>query len=69
MRKVKFKRCVDNRYESDFTHVGLFHKWGSNYEEYENDIGNYTIALVELLDGTVEEVLPKNIKFYDKLGL
>lgn len=33
--------------------IGRFHQWGSNYEEYENGAGNYSVAIVELPDGTV----------------
>ena len=69
MRKVKIKRWLGSKFENEFISSGLFHKWGNNYEEFENGQGNYAIALVELEDGTVEEVLPKNIKFDDKLGL
>lgn len=50
-------------FESEFTHEGLFHKWGSRYEEFEEGAGNETIAIVELSDGTIKEVLPKNIKY------
>ena len=40
-----------------------FHAWGVSYEEWEDGVGNYSVALVELKDGAVVEVLPKNIKF------
>ncbi len=32
---------------------GIFHKWGSNYEEFENGAGNFTVAIVELKDGSI----------------
>ena len=50
-------------FEIDFKSKGLFHQWGVNYEEFENGAVNYTIAIVELSDGTIEEVLPCNIQF------
>ena len=67
MRNVWFKRWIKEKmaYDSDFIHAGKFHKWGDAYEEFESGPGNFTVALVELPDGTIEEVQPKNIKFID----
>jgi hypothetical protein len=52
-------------WEPEFTHEGLFHQWGNAYEEGDNGFGNHSIALIELPDGTMEEVLPTNIQFID----
>jgi hypothetical protein len=54
-------RCWDE----DFIHEGVFLQWGSACEETDNGMGTYTIALVRLPDGTVEEVLPTNVKFLE----
>lgn len=51
------------KWEDDFTHEGVFHQWASAYEEFETGAGNYTVALVELENGEMVEVLPTNIKF------
>lgn len=51
------------KWEDDFTHPGEFLTWGISYEEVEGGAGNYTTAIVMNPDGTVEEVLPSNIKF------
>ena len=79
MRRVLFKKWIplkreegnpiDNTqgWEKDFINEGLFHQWAPNYEEYDNSAGNYTVALIELQDGTIEEVLPSNLKFEDKI--
>ncbi len=80
MRKVFFKKFIQSEYEDvnggkkliegtgcwqkDFINEGIFHQWGSKYEEYETNAGNYTVALIECADGTIEEVLPSNLKFY-----
>lgn len=48
---------------SDFIHEGTFHQWANSYEEGENNFGNFTVGLVELADGTIESILPSNIKF------
>lgn len=48
-----------------FNYDGVFHQWGINYEEFDTGPGNYTIAIVELADGTVVEVLPSRVKFLD----
>jgi hypothetical protein len=43
--------------------LGLFHQWGNDYEEFENNIGNYTVAIVELADGSVVTPTTNDIKF------
>lgn len=42
-----------------------FHQWGGEYEEFESGPGNYTVAVVEFADGTIETVMPENIRFLD----
>jgi hypothetical protein len=79
MRKVMFKKWIareevgegafrrvkegTNCWGKDFTEEGLFHQWANAYEESSEGFGNYTVALVEVSDGTIQEVLPFNIKF------
>lgn len=81
MRTVKFKKWIPTQYfqeegkgfkervkgtgkfEDEFIHEGKFHQWATNYEE---GVGNFTVALIELEDGTIEEVTPNNLKFIDK---
>ncbi len=48
--------------------VGRFHEWGSNYEEFENGAGNFSTAIIERPDGTVENVPVELIKFTDRWG-
>lgn len=50
-------------WQKDFKNKGVFHQWASAYENHGENAGNYTIALVELPDGTMQEILPINIKF------
>lgn len=80
-RKVMFKKWIPivyekaelgtNRkigtgcWEDGFPNAGLFHQWAAAYEESSDGFGNYTVALVEMPDGTIEQVLPQNIKFVD----
>lgn len=52
-----------NQWESDFINEGVFHGWYNAYEEFDTGAGNYTVALVEIADGTILEVLPSNLKF------
>ncbi len=77
LRKVMFKKWIAREYDADskttktgtncwepeFKNSGLFHKWGNAYEESIEGFGNYTVAIVELSDGTITEVFPSNIKF------
>ncbi len=45
---------------------GVFHGWGVNYHEFESGPGNFTIAIVEMLDGKVKEIEPQDVVFIDK---
>ena len=56
-----------NCWEKEFTNDGIFHQWANAYTEFESGAGNYTVALIELSDGTISEVLPINIKFVEPL--
>ena len=50
MRK---RYCKGRYYKAGAYHdfqIGKFHQWGSNYEEFENGAGNYSVAIVELPD-------------------
>ncbi|WP_200877274.1 hypothetical protein [Pseudomonas chlororaphis] len=44
---------------------GKFHGWGVGYEEFENGPGNYSVAIVEMADGTVQTLMPWLIRFLD----
>lgn len=53
---------------SDWTGTGLFHQWANAYEEFESGPGNYTVALIEIVQpggGIMIEVLPSNLRFKD----
>ena len=50
-------------WSEDFMQDGIFHQWGSAIEKTDNGVGTYTVAIVEIADGTILEVLPSNIKF------
>ena len=43
--------------------MGLFHGWGVDYEEFETGPGNFSTAIVELADGSVENVYVTCIQF------
>lgn len=45
------------------TGVGLFHQWGSDYEEFETGPGNYSTAIVEMEDGTIKNVPCDMVQF------
>lgn len=45
---------------------GRFHGWGVDFEELENGVGNFTVAIIELDDGQIIEALPDRIKFLDR---
>jgi hypothetical protein len=56
-------KLVSGYWEEGFPNQGIFHQWASAFEEFESGPGNYTVALVELPDGTVQSLLPSQIKF------
>ncbi len=43
--------------------LGYFHKWGGNFEEFENGAGNYSTAIVELPNGKVVMPVADDIVF------
>ncbi|WP_277963867.1 hypothetical protein [Pseudomonas sp. RIT-To-2] len=44
---------------------GRFHGWGVDYEVFETGPGNYTVAIVEMSDGSVQTLMPWLIRFLD----
>ena len=62
MRKVKC-RFWDRETKQYTTAEGLFHQWGCDYEGFEGGPGNYTVGIVELLDGRIIRTEPPNIQF------
>ena len=74
MRKVKFKRFIPEKFmtdgytviqgtgiwEDDFLHDGFFHQWVVDRDSFKNQ---RIVAIVELPDGTIEEVVLSAIKF------
>ncbi|WP_205954179.1 hypothetical protein [Pantoea stewartii] len=67
MRKVE---CTEWEFTSGKRAVkgvvtGTFHQWGAGYEEFDCGPGNYTMAIVEMDDGTIKEFMPTDIKFIE----
>lgn len=65
MRK---RLCKGRYYKAGGYHdfqVGQFHQWGSSYEEFESGAGNYSVAIVELPDGTVAMPVADDICFLE----
>lgn len=44
-------------------YVAKFHQWSAEYEEFETGPGNYSVAIVELEDGSVRTPPAHWIKF------
>ena len=42
---------------------GLFHEFGTDYEEFETGPGNYSAAIVEMPDGSIKNVPVELIVF------
>ena len=80
LRKVVFNQYIPAKYlpsqsgkliegtgiwETDYPNEGLFHQWANAYEESSEGFGNYTVAIIEMPDGTIKQVIPSNIKFVE----
>ncbi len=65
-RKCKGRYYYQGNYY-DFE-LGYFHKWGSNYEEFESGAGNYSVAIVELPDGRVVMPVAEDIVFLETVS-
>ena len=67
MRKViysRYEQTAGKTYHS-LVEVGeaTFHQFGVNYEEFDSGAGNFSTAIIELDDGTIENVPVETIKF------
>lgn len=77
LRKIKyFKRILidkgNKEFEpgKEFVDHAIFHDFGNDYEEFSTDsgdtlIGNFSIAIIELNDGTIKYIEPELIQFID----
>lgn len=45
---------------------GLFHQWGFEIEEGENEVASLTVAIVEDENGHIHTPIPTDVKFLDK---
>lgn len=51
-------------FEDGYPNKGIFLQWSNSYEHISSDVmGIVPVAIVELSDGSVIEVLSKNIRF------
>lgn len=70
MRRVKVQKFERRGNPPRWVRVpngeGLFHQWGVAFEEFETGPGNYTVAIVERDDGTVETVDAGLVTFLEK---
>ena len=68
MRKVSIFKHERKEGETKYSLVpdgnGIFHCWGSNYEEFENGAGNFSSAIVERPNGWVINIPVEQIKFH-----
>jgi hypothetical protein len=66
LRKCKGKYYFQGKYHE--FELGYFHRWGNGFEEFEDGVGNYSIAIVELPDGKVVTPEPNEIVFLDTIS-
>lgn len=69
MRKVKVfkheKKSGDTFMSKVEDGEAVFHQWGMDYEEFDNGAGNFSTAIIERKDGTIENVFAEMIKFIE----
>lgn len=53
-------------YMKRFIGEGIFIQYGANFEEFDTSIGQYTSAIVEMPDGTMQNVSVDLITFKEK---
>lgn len=72
MRKVKvFGYQHDEKTQKHnrvYARSGLFHGVGVTFQEFEYGVGNYSTAIVEFPDGTIDTPPIEMIEFEDKLN-
>ena len=44
----------------------IFRAFGSEYEELNNGVGQYPVAIVELKDGSLQSVYVEQVRFVDR---
>lgn len=52
-------------YDYEVVGTGEFLHWGIAYGETFEGVGNFTVALIQLPDGNVKEVEPRDLRFTD----
>lgn len=79
MRNVKYNKWIEEVWmannsvvtqgtgvwEKGYLNDGKFLGWGIDWENTRSGVVNFTVALVELEDGTVERINTEHIKFYN----
>lgn len=63
-----YKKQRDGNWGREEKSIALFHKFGIDFEELANGIGNFTTAVVEFPDGHVENIPVKLIRFLKRRG-
>ncbi len=46
---------------------GIFHCWGVEIQETNEQIASYTIAIIEQVDGQTATAIPERVKFIDQV--
>lgn len=70
MRKVivsKYEKADDGKFDLKEKGEATFHQFGVDYEEFESGPGNFTTAIVEWPDGSVENIPVEHVRFLDGL--
>lgn len=65
VERIKEDGGFEKKYhEKVFDRDGWFHTFGVSYDDTGNGVGNYSTAIIEFDDGTVEDFSVNDIQFF-----
>ena len=66
--RLEPKNGVTKKWELVEKGEAAFHQFGCDYEEFETGPGNFSTAIVEWPDGSIENVPLQNVRFLDSIN-
>jgi len=65
MRRVmlRSKKYIEGKYVYEDVAEGVFHQWGLDILEFQDSAASYTVALIEMPDGTIISATADCVRF------
>ncbi len=61
------KAVKPGRFVKEKVGEAWFHQWGIDYEEFDTGPGNFSVAIIELDDGTIKNIPAEQVKFLEPI--